>query len=72
MQFNPQMLLQLMMQRNPNVMQQFQQFQQTMNNNPQMQQQYAAFRNNIRNNPQLQQQAFQEATQKMSETTFPC
>lgn len=71
MQFNPQMLLQLMMQRNPNVMQQFQQFQQTMNNNPQMKQQYTAFRNNIRNNPQLQQQAFQEATQKMGETTFP-
>lgn len=66
MKFNPQTLMQMMMQRNPQLMQQFQQFQQAMQTNPQMQQQYIAFRNNIANNPQAQKQAFEEAMNKVN------
>lgn len=65
MKFNPQFLMQMMFQRNPQMMQQFQQFQQMMQTNPQMQQQYTAFRNNVVNNPQAQEQAIQEAINKV-------
>lgn len=67
MQFNPQMLMQMMMQRNPGMMQQFQQFQQMMQNNPQMQQQYRQFRENMNSNPQMRDRAIKEATQKVNE-----
>ena len=66
MKFNPQILIQMMMQRNPGMMQQFQQFQQMMQTNPQMQQQYQTFRNNLVQNPQMQEQAFQEAMDKIN------
>lgn len=66
MKFNPQLLMQMMMQRNPGMMQQFQQFQQAMQTNPQMQQQYRMFRNNMVNNPKMQEQAFQEAMNKVN------
>ena len=63
--------MQMMMQRNPGLMEQFKQFQQAMQNNPQMQQQYKTFRNNLINNPQMQEQAFQEAINKMGGPTPP-
>lgn len=66
MKFNSQFLIQLMMRRNPQAMQQFQQFQQMMGTNKQLQQQYNTFRNNLAVNPQLQQQAMEEAVQKVN------
>ena len=65
MKFNPQILMQMMLQRNPGLMQQFHQFQQAMQNNPQMLQQYRTFRSNLINNPNMQEQAFQEAINKI-------
>ena len=35
MRFNPQLLMQMMMQKNPNMMQQFNQFRRNFNGNPQ-------------------------------------
>lgn len=68
MKFNPQMLMQLLMQRNPNAMAQLQQFQQMMNSNPQMMQQFNTFKSNVASNPGLQQQAMQEAMAKINST----
>ena len=65
MQFNPQLLLQMMMQKNPNMMQQFNQFKQMMQTNSQMQQQYMNFKQEVMNNPQKQQQIYNEAMQKV-------
>ena len=67
MRFNPQMLMQMMMQKNPQMVNQFQMFQQMMNNNPQVRQQYQLFRNNLMSNPQLQEKAFEEAKQKIND-----
>lgn len=66
MKFNPQMLIQVMMNRNPNMYQQFQQFQQMMMSNPQMQQQYQQFRQGLEGNPQRQEEVFKEAMNKVS------
>lgn len=66
MKFNPQMLIQMMMYKNPQMYQQFQMFQQTFANNPQMKQQFETFKNNVANNPALQQQAMQEAMAKIN------
>ena len=71
MQFNPQLLMQMMRQKNPNIMQQFKQFKQMMQNNPQMQQQYMQFKNEAMNNPQKQEQLFNEAMTKVSGNTTP-
>lgn len=71
MQFNPQLLMQMMMQKNPNMMQQFNQFKQMMQTNPQMQQQYRNFRNEVANNPQKQQEVFSEAMNKVGGTNPP-
>ena len=71
MRFNPQLLMQMMMQKNPNMMQQFNQFKQMMQSNPQMQQQYMQFKNEAINNPQKQEQLFNEAMTKVSGTTTP-
>lgn len=68
MKFNPQMLVQMLIQRNPNAMAQLQRFQQMMNGNPQMKQQFDTFKNNIASNPGLQQQAMQEAMAKINST----
>ena len=65
MQFNPQLLLQMMMQKNPNMMQQFNQFKQMMQTNSQIQQQYMNFKQEVMNNPQKQQQIYNEAMQKV-------
>ena len=62
MKFNPQMFMQMMMQRDPGLMQRFQQFQQMM-------QQYNTFKTNLMQNPQLQEQAMKEAMQKMGMKT---
>lgn len=62
MQFNPQMLLQMLAQKNPNMMQQFNQFKQMMQTNSQMQQQYMNFKNEAMNNPQ---KYYNEAMQKV-------
>lgn len=67
MRFNPQILMQMMMQKNPQMVNQFQMFQQMMNNNPQVRQQYQLFRNNLMSNPQLQEKAFEEAKQKIND-----
>ena len=66
MRFNPQMLMQLLAQKNPQAMQQLQQFQQILNTNTQMKQQYDTFRNNLSANPQLQEKAMMEAMQKVN------
>ena len=71
MQFNPQLLMQMMMQKNPNIMQQFNQFKQMMQNNPQMKQQYMQFKNEAMNNPQKQEQLFNEAMAKVSGNATP-
>ena len=69
MKFNPQMFMQMMMQRDPGLMQRFQQFQQMMQNNPQMMQQYNTFKTNLMQNPHLQEQAMKEAMQKIGMKT---
>lgn len=68
MRFNPQMLFQLLAQRNPNIMAQLQQFQQMMNSNPQMKQQFNTFKTNMTSNPGLQQKAMEEAMAKINST----
>lgn len=71
MRFNPQMMINMLLQRNPNAMAQIQQLQQVLNSNPQMRQQYNTFRNNMMANPNLQQQAMEEAMAKINGTATP-
>lgn len=71
MKFNPQMLMQMLGQRNPQLMAQFQQFQQMMASNQQLQNQYRQFRRNIDNNPQAQNAVMQEMSQKIG-MPMPC
>ncbi len=65
MKFNPQVLIQMMMNRNPNMYQQFQQFQQMMSSNPQMQQQFQQFKQGLEGNPQKQEEVFKQAVDKV-------
>lgn len=65
MSINPQMLMQVLMNKNPQMMQQIQQYQRQLQNNQQLMSQFQTFKNNMQNNPQMRQQVLEEAINKM-------
>lgn len=65
MSINPQMLMQVLMNKNPQLMQQMQQYRQQLQNNQQLMNQFRTFKNNMQTNPQMREQVLQEAINKM-------
>lgn len=65
MSINPQMLMQVLMNKNPQLMQQMQQYRQQLQNNQQLMNQFRTFKNNMQTNPQIREQVLQEAINKM-------
>lgn len=65
MSINPQMLMQVLMNKNPQLMQQMQQYRQQLQNNQQLMSQFQTFKNNMQTNPQMREQVLQEAINKM-------
>lgn len=65
MNINPQMIIQMLMNRNPQLFQQFQQFQQKMQTDSQLQQQFNNFKKRIMNDPKAQEKALGEAFNKL-------
>lgn len=65
MSINPQMLMQVLMNKNPQMAQQIQQYRQQLQNNQQLMSQFRTFKSNMANNPQMRQQVLQEAMNRM-------
>lgn len=65
MSINPQMLVQVLMNKNPQMMQQMQQYRQQLQNNQQLMNQFRTFKNNMQTNPQMRERVLQEAINKM-------
>lgn len=66
MQFNPQMMLQMMMRQNPRMMEQFNKFQQLITTDPKIQQQYQQFKQQATASPEAQQKIINEAMAKIN------
>ena len=57
--------MQVLMNKNPQLMQQMQQYRQQLQNNQQLMSQFQTFKNNMQTNPQMREQVLQEAINKM-------
>lgn len=71
MSINPQMLMQVLLKKNPQMMQQIQQYQKQLMGNQQLMSQFQTFKSNMQNNPQMRQQVLEEAMNKMGLSPNP-
>ena len=71
MSINPQMLMQVLLNKNPQMMQQIQQYQKQLMGNQQLMSQFQTFKSNMQNNPQMRQQVLEEAINKMGLSPNP-
>ena len=71
MSINPQMLMQVLLNKNPQMMQHIQQYQKQLMGNQQLMSQFQTFKSNMQNNPQMRQQVLEEAMNKMGLSPNP-
>lgn len=63
--------MQVLLSKNPQMMQQIQQYQKQLMGNQQLMSQFQTFKSNMQNNPQMRQQVLEEAMNKMGLSPNP-